>query len=95
MKYFSDPNDPSVRQLVEEAQQQASDARQGLYQKFRVERTDGSSEPGGKHEHCRYFVLDLDHDKHAASALAAYCESCRHEFPALAADLERLIDELR
>lgn len=56
-------------------------------QKFRVTRTDGSSEPGGKHEHCRYFVLDLDHDPHAAHALAAYAQSCALSHPVLAGDL--------
>ena len=28
------------------------DTGQGLFQKFEVRRTDGSSEPGGKHEGC-------------------------------------------
>ena len=63
------------------------DETKGLYHKFNVTRTDGSSEPGGKHEHCRYFVLDLDHDPHAASALDAYARSCRKDFPVLADDL--------
>ena len=66
----------------------------GIYHKFNVTRTDGSSEPGGKHEGCRYFVLDLDHDKHAAPALRAYAESCAAEFPQLAADLSDLIDRM-
>ena len=35
-----------------------ADKNKGLYQKYRVERTDGSSAPGCKHEKCRYFVLD-------------------------------------
>jgi hypothetical protein len=59
----------------------------GLYNKFRVERTDGSSVPGGKHECCRYFVLDLDHDRFALQALLAYARACRAERPELAADL--------
>lgn len=46
-----------------------SDTEQGLFQKFEVRRTDGSSEPGGKHEGCEYFVLDVDHDPHAEAAL--------------------------
>ena len=61
----------------------------GLYHKFDVTRTDGSSGPGGKHEHCRYFVLDLDHDPHAPAAIRAYADSCRADYPALAADLDR------
>lgn len=62
----------------------------GLYEKFRVERTDGKSAPGEKHSGCRYFVLDLDHDPHAAPALKAYAESCESEYPNLAADLRRI-----
>lgn len=63
------------------------DAERGAYRKFKVERTDGSSALGGKHARCRYFVLDLDHDPHAAPALHAYAESCHEAFPELASDL--------
>ena len=31
----------------------------GIYRKFLVSRTDGSSRVGGKHEHCSYFVLRM------------------------------------
>ncbi len=67
-----------------------ADTGRGLYRKFIVERTDGSSASGGKHEHCRYFVLDLDHDRHAPATIRAYADSCRSEYPALAADLDRM-----
>jgi hypothetical protein len=60
----------------------------GLYNKFRVERVDGQSEPGRKHDGCDYFVLDLTHDPHAAPALKAYADSCRAQYPLLAADLD-------
>ena len=63
----------------------------GLHEKFIVTRTDGSSEPGGKHEECSYFVLDLDHDPHAIPALAAYAESCEASHPMLARDLRAII----
>ena len=63
------------------------DKTRGLYNKFTVTRNDGSSDPGGKHFGCEYFVLDLTHDKHAAAALRAYAESCAAEYPLLAADL--------
>ncbi len=43
-----------------------------------------------KHERCRYFVLDLDHDAFAAPALLAYADACAAEYPALAADLRAL-----
>ena len=63
------------------------DAQRGLYRKYEVRRTDGSSEPGGKHEGCIYFVLDLDHDPHALPALEAYADSCEADYPELAKDL--------
>lgn len=59
----------------------------GLYEKFRVERTDGASAPGGKHENCRYFVLDMDHDQFARVAIAAYAAACQDKYPNLARDL--------
>lgn len=69
------------------------DRSQGLYNKFRVERTDGSSEPGGKHHECEYFVLDVTHDPFAKAALKAYQEACRDEYPLLARDLSILINK--
>lgn len=64
-----------------------ADTTRGLYGKFTVTRTDGTSEPGKKHDGCAYFVLDMSHDKHAAPALRAYADSCEMESPALARDL--------
>ncbi len=66
-----------------------SDTEQGLFQKFIVTRTDGSSGPGGKHEHCEYFVLDIDHDQHAMPALEAYARTCAATHPELAVDLQQ------
>lgn len=63
----------------------------GIYRKFDVKRTDGSSEPGGKHERCAYFVLDLEHDPFAIPALRAYAEACREGYPELARDLEKIV----
>lgn len=60
----------------------------GLIHKFSVTRTDGTDAPGGKHDGCDYFVLDLTHDPHALPAIRAYAESCRADYPALAADLD-------
>lgn len=71
-----------------------NDKAQGVYQKYEVTRTDGSSGEGGKHHRCRYFVLDLDHDKHAAAALSAYADSCRQESPALASDLSYAAEQI-
>lgn len=61
--------------------------REGLHDKFIVKRADGSSDVGGKHFDCDYFVLDLVHDRHARSAILAYAASCRADFPELAIDL--------
>lgn len=68
-----------------------NDTERGLYRKYKVERTDGSSGKGGKHERCEYFILDLEHDKHAKAALKAYAESCAKEFPELAKDLREMM----
>ncbi len=61
---------------------------QGLYKKFEVKRVDGSDAPGGKHDGCRYFVLDLDHDPHAKAAMSAYAQSCVETEPKLSEDLQ-------
>lgn len=66
-----------------------NDTEQGLFQKFIVTRTDGSSGPGGKHELCEYFVLDIDHDPHAMPALEAYARACASTHPELAVDLQQ------
>jgi hypothetical protein len=65
----------------------------GVYKKFNVTRTDGSSEPGGKHEGCQYFVIDVTHDPFAKAALVAYAEACQTENPTLSLDLLRLLGE--
>lgn len=70
------------------------DKTRGLYEKFVVRRTDLSDLPGGKHDGCEYFVLDLTHDKHAEPAIRAYAESCKSEFPQLSSDLFRLVSGL-
>lgn len=71
------------------------DAKRGIYSKYTVTRTDGSSGPDGKHEHCAFFVLDLNHDPYAIPALRAYAEACRKEYPGLARDLARIVDAER
>lgn len=66
------------------------DPTRGLYGKFHVQRTDGQSAPGEKHDSCDYFVLDITHDPFALPALKAYADACRAEFPALATDLDEI-----
>jgi hypothetical protein len=67
------------------------DSTRGLYGKYSVKRTDGTSEHGEKHERCKYFVLDLTHDQFAKAALSAYAMACQKEFPTLALDLRALV----
>lgn len=69
----------------------STDAKRGLYRKYDVKRTDGSSEAGRKHADCAYFVLDLEHDEFAIPALEAYSKACRATHPDLAADINHLI----
>ena len=68
--------------------------KEGLNDRFRVHRTDGNDAPGCKHHGCEYFVLDLNHDKHAVPALRSYAKSCKKEYPVLAYELRVLADEL-
>lgn len=67
------------------------DKKRGLYGKYEVKRKDGSSDAFGKHANCEYFVLDLDHDKHAKAAIRAYAASCKKEYPELAKDLRKML----
>jgi len=60
----------------------------GLYGKFIISRVDGTDAPGGKHDGCDYFALDLTHDPFAMPAIKAYADACRTEYPVLAADLD-------
>ena len=70
------------------------DRNAGLYNKFTVQRTDGKSGEGQKHESCEYFVLDLTHDEFAAPALRAYAMACRHEYPKLSHDLLVIVSNM-
>ncbi len=67
------------------------DKSRGVHGKFRIERTDGRSAEGEKHEFCRYFVLDLDHDDYAREALESYAAACRVAYPLLADDLDEML----
>ena len=70
-----------------------SDKKRGFYQKYDVNRSDGSSEPGGKHDGCEYFVLDVTHDPHARAAVLSYAISCRADYPLLADDIEKNVNQ--
>jgi hypothetical protein len=67
---------------------------QGIYNKYKVTRVDGSDLPGGRHHGQRYFVLNIDNDFHARRALAAYADSCRHTHPNLSADIKALLHQM-
>ena len=86
--YCTHPGNPTNLEETEDAwEEEDPDKDRGLYGKFFVIRTDGSSGPGGKHENCSYFVLDLNHDKFARAAIKAYADACREEYPKLSDDL--------
>lgn len=76
---------------AEAAEHHMSNQTRGLYRKFKVERTDSKSAPSEKHHGCEYFVLDMDHDKHARAAIEGYVQSLEKsgEFPLLAVDLRQ------
>ena len=59
-------------------------------EKYVVVRNDGESEYGKKHYLCKYFCLDLMHDRHAISAMIAYAYSIQEEDPKLAKDLRKI-----
>jgi len=63
---------------------------EGLMRKFKVERLTPSSR-GINHDACQYFVLDIDHDRHARAAALAYAQSCELEYPNLARDLRVVV----
>lgn len=65
------------------------DKTRGLYGKFTVTRNDGKSALGEKHHGCEYFVLDASCDPHAIRALMAYADSCKGDYPLLAADVRK------
>ncbi|MDN7763029.1 MULTISPECIES: hypothetical protein [Burkholderia cepacia complex] len=79
------PNSPA--DALKDLDPGKTSAEQGLYRKFDVRRVDGSSQPGGKHCDCEYFVLDMTHDRHARAALQAYAATCAATHPDLSADL--------
>ncbi len=47
-----------------------------------------------KHRDCKFFVLDLTHDKFSIPALRVYAMACREEYPQLADDILKMIEEV-
>ncbi len=64
------------------------DSSKGLYRKFRVERL----HPSKRHDKCRYFVLDIDHDGFAPQPLKEYADACQEEYPLLSKDIRAALD---
>ena len=63
----------------------------GLEHRYDVKRV---NDPSGKHDSCRYFVLDPKHDPLARVALAAYADEAKAAgYAALADDLEALVKQ--
>lgn len=65
------------------------DTEQGIYEKYRVYRTDGLDNAGGPRADDKYFVLNLTRDPHAKPAMAAYAASAKGTHPILSADMIR------
>ncbi len=60
----------------------------GLFARYAIRRLDGSTNKGGKHNKCDYFVLDITHDPHAVPAIFSYARSAEADgYKQLAADL--------
>ena len=65
-------------------------ARQGLYAKYLVSLADGTPRDPG----AQYFVLRVDADPHARTALRAYAAAVREDNPLLWVDLLLWLDQL-
>jgi Rad3-related DNA helicase len=62
----------------------------GLENRYRVEKL---VDPAGKHDRCKFFVLDPEHDVHARDALRQYAIACKHSNPKLAQDIDQWLKE--
>ncbi|BAU40111.1 hypothetical protein [Ralstonia phage RSP15] len=67
----------------------------GLFEKFTVYRNDGRDCAGGDKENAEYFVLDYVNDPFARIALRRYASVCAPEYPELAADLMKKLEEVQ
>ena len=73
-------------------EQQSGDNERGLEARYHVQKI---SDPTGKHDGCRYFVLDPQHDVIARAALARYAQVARASgYFDLADDLELWVHTL-
>lgn len=63
----------------------------GLEARYEVKKI---NDPEGKHNDCRYFVLDPQHDIYALQALKFYANIVSKTEPQLSKDLEQWTDSL-
>lgn len=64
----------------------------GIERRYEVKKI---NDPTGKHDDCRYFVLDPQHDPIALAALARYAQVARAErLTALADELDRWVSTI-
>lgn len=77
-------DDDRLREVYREDREE--EQGKGLLHKYDVQRR---NDPDGKHDDCRYFVLDPQHDPLARFALAVYADRARAAgYDALATDLD-------
>ena len=81
-----------IESIIKEELHKIDDTNCGIYKKFSVRRTDGSSDKYRKHAVCEYFVLDWKHDPFTIPAMKAYAAACKSKYPELASDILDYID---
>jgi len=67
---------------------------QPIYDKFTVIRNDGTDAEGGKHQGCRYIVVDIDHDEQAIRILSYLAKAYMITRPTYSASLAALRSDL-
>lgn len=93
LRFNEEKLNPVSFEGLPEKNYELSNKEQGLYNKFEVYRRDGSDDPGGKHDGCSYFVLDLTHDEFALETAWYYAQACKAKFPLLSEDLSNRVRE--
>jgi hypothetical protein len=88
-----DVDDPNSPGYVSPEEQTRREMDRGLYDKYVVRRLD--ADPTGKHAECWYFVLDLEHDPYAYSALDMYASTCADKYPVLSYELKQRLKQFQ
>lgn len=82
------PSPETMRRMIRKYLERPREEPQGLFDKYRIEKADGSP----VNPQAVYFTLRLDTDRHARAAIRVYAESVRGENPVLARDLVEILD---